>query len=164
MIKEAFLKAADSLFRELKNKPEIISSIKALQLSRSYTALWSNGQEFDTAASERHRRLQVFLTVVRQVYRHQRYSPDVCFYLDGVYRYDWKRGAINITAPGRLHFSVIQQLYGENHQLLVFKLCAILMALCHLFALLLSICTCNTKDYTTLSILVKHCEYTQYMY
>jgi len=35
MIKEAFVEAADSLFRDFKNKPEILSSIKALQLSRS---------------------------------------------------------------------------------------------------------------------------------
>ena len=35
MIKEAFVEAADSLFRDFKNKPEILSSIKVLQLSRS---------------------------------------------------------------------------------------------------------------------------------
>ena len=35
VIKEAFVEAADSLFRDFKNKPEILSSIKALQLSRS---------------------------------------------------------------------------------------------------------------------------------
>ncbi|KAL2087224.1 hypothetical protein ACEWY4_018283 [Coilia grayii] len=35
MVKEAFLEAADSLFRDFKNKPEIMSSIKALQLSRN---------------------------------------------------------------------------------------------------------------------------------
>ena len=35
MIKEAFFEAADSLFRDFKNKQEILSSIKALQLSRS---------------------------------------------------------------------------------------------------------------------------------
>ncbi|KAF7650099.1 hypothetical protein LDENG_00131240 [Lucifuga dentata] len=35
MIKEAFVEAADSLFQDFKNKPEILSSIKALQLSRS---------------------------------------------------------------------------------------------------------------------------------
>ena len=35
MIKEAFVEAADSLFRDFRNKPEILSSIKALQLSRS---------------------------------------------------------------------------------------------------------------------------------
>ena len=35
MIKEAFVEAADSLFRDFKNKPEILSSIKALQLARS---------------------------------------------------------------------------------------------------------------------------------
>ena len=34
MIKEAFVEAADSLFRDFKNKLEISSSIKALQLSR----------------------------------------------------------------------------------------------------------------------------------
>ena len=32
MIKEAFIEAADSLFRDFKNKQEILSSIKALQL------------------------------------------------------------------------------------------------------------------------------------
>ena len=35
MIKEAFVEVADSLFQDFKNKPEILSSIKALQLSRS---------------------------------------------------------------------------------------------------------------------------------
>lgn len=35
MVKEAFAEAADSFFRDFKNKPEILSSIKALQLSRS---------------------------------------------------------------------------------------------------------------------------------
>lgn len=35
MIKEAFLEAADYLFRDFKNKPEIVSSIKSHQLSRS---------------------------------------------------------------------------------------------------------------------------------
>ena len=35
MVKEAFLQAADPLFRDFKNKTEIVSSIKALQLSRS---------------------------------------------------------------------------------------------------------------------------------
>ncbi len=35
IIKEAFTEAADSLFRDFKNKPEILSSVKALQLSRS---------------------------------------------------------------------------------------------------------------------------------
>ena len=35
IIKEAFVEAADSLFWDFKNKPEILSSIKALQLSRS---------------------------------------------------------------------------------------------------------------------------------
>uniref|UniRef100_A0A669C9P0 HAT C-terminal dimerisation domain-containing protein n=1 Tax=Oreochromis niloticus TaxID=8128 RepID=A0A669C9P0_ORENI len=35
MVKEAFVEAADSLFRDFKNKAEITSSIKALQLSRS---------------------------------------------------------------------------------------------------------------------------------
>ncbi|KAJ8352117.1 hypothetical protein SKAU_G00235930 [Synaphobranchus kaupii] len=35
MVKEAFVEAADSLFRDFKNKAEILSSIKALQLSRS---------------------------------------------------------------------------------------------------------------------------------
>lgn len=34
MLKEAFLEAADSLFRDFKNKAEILSSIKAMQLSR----------------------------------------------------------------------------------------------------------------------------------
>ena len=32
MVKEAFIQAADSLFRDFKNKAEILSSIKALQL------------------------------------------------------------------------------------------------------------------------------------
>ncbi|XP_051259245.1 general transcription factor II-I repeat domain-containing protein 2-like [Dicentrarchus labrax] len=35
MIKEAFVEAAESLFQDFKNKPEMVSSIKALQLSRS---------------------------------------------------------------------------------------------------------------------------------
>ena len=35
MIKEAFVEAADSLFQDFNKKPEILSSIKALQLSRS---------------------------------------------------------------------------------------------------------------------------------
>ena len=35
MIKEAFVEAADSLFWDFKNKLEILSSIKVLQLSRS---------------------------------------------------------------------------------------------------------------------------------
>lgn len=35
MVKEAFVEAAYSLFRDFKNKAEILSSIKALQLSRS---------------------------------------------------------------------------------------------------------------------------------
>ncbi len=35
MVKEAFVEAADSLFRDFKNKAEILSSIKALQLSRT---------------------------------------------------------------------------------------------------------------------------------
>ena len=39
MIKEAFVEAADSLFLDFKNKPDILSSIKALQLSRS-TVTW----------------------------------------------------------------------------------------------------------------------------
>ncbi|XP_072769214.1 general transcription factor II-I repeat domain-containing protein 2-like [Nerophis lumbriciformis] len=34
MVKEAFVEAADSLFRNFKNKAEILSSIKAVQLSR----------------------------------------------------------------------------------------------------------------------------------
>lgn len=35
MVKEAFVEAADSLFRDFKNNPEIVSAIKAVQLSRS---------------------------------------------------------------------------------------------------------------------------------
>lgn len=35
MVKEAFVEAADSLFRDFKNKSEILFSIKALQLSRT---------------------------------------------------------------------------------------------------------------------------------
>ena len=35
MIKEAFVEVADSLFQDFKNKPEILSSIKVLQLPRS---------------------------------------------------------------------------------------------------------------------------------
>ena len=35
MVKKAFVEAADSFFRDFKNKGEILSSIKALQLSRS---------------------------------------------------------------------------------------------------------------------------------
>ena len=35
MIKEAFVEATDSLSRDFKNKPELLSSIKALQLSLS---------------------------------------------------------------------------------------------------------------------------------
>ncbi|XP_057190131.1 general transcription factor II-I repeat domain-containing protein 2-like [Triplophysa rosa] len=35
MIKDAFVEAADSLFRDFKNKSEIVSAIKAVQLSRS---------------------------------------------------------------------------------------------------------------------------------
>lgn len=38
-VKEAFVGAADSLFRDFKNKPEILASIKALQLSKS-TVAW----------------------------------------------------------------------------------------------------------------------------
>ena len=34
MVKDAFVEAADTLFRDFKNKAEILSSIKALQLSR----------------------------------------------------------------------------------------------------------------------------------
>ena len=51
------------------------------------------------------------------------------FYLDGVYRYDCKRGAVNNTAherthTGRGHFSVFQKLYQET-QLPVCKLVSI---------------------------------------
>ena len=35
MVKETFIKAADPMFRDFKNKPEISSSINALQPSRS---------------------------------------------------------------------------------------------------------------------------------
>ena len=35
MVKEAFIEAANSMFRDFKNKAEISSSIKALQLSKS---------------------------------------------------------------------------------------------------------------------------------
>lgn len=35
MVKEAFVEAADSLFKDFKNKTEILSSIRALQLSRT---------------------------------------------------------------------------------------------------------------------------------
>ena len=35
MVKEAFIEAANSLFRNFKNKPEILGSIKVLQLSRN---------------------------------------------------------------------------------------------------------------------------------
>ena len=82
-----------------------------------HTALWSNGRGFDTAASDKRRRQRVFLTAMRRVCRHERYSPAMHFYSDDVYRYDWKRGAINITAherthAGRVHFSGIQKLYG----------------------------------------------------
>ena len=35
MVKDEFIEAADSLFRDFKNKPEILGSIKALQLSRN---------------------------------------------------------------------------------------------------------------------------------
>ncbi|KAI9999434.1 hypothetical protein NQD34_018211 [Periophthalmus magnuspinnatus] len=35
MIKEAFVEAANTLFRDFKNKPEILSSIKAIQLSKN---------------------------------------------------------------------------------------------------------------------------------
>ena len=35
MVKEAFIEAADSLFRDFKNKPKSLGSIKALQLSRN---------------------------------------------------------------------------------------------------------------------------------
>ena len=35
MMKEAFVEAADSLFQDFKNKLEILSSLKALQLSQS---------------------------------------------------------------------------------------------------------------------------------
>ena len=76
--------------------------------------------------------------------RHQRHSPVVHFYSDGV------------AQAGRIHFSVIQKLHVENHQLLVCKLCEILMALCHLCALLLSIFVNVTKGYITLSKSVMH--------
>ena len=35
MVKEAFIEAADALFRDYKNKTEIVNAIKAVQLSRS---------------------------------------------------------------------------------------------------------------------------------
>ena len=38
MVKEAFIEAADSMFRDFKNKAEISYSIKALQLSRRTVA------------------------------------------------------------------------------------------------------------------------------
>ena len=122
MIKESFFETADSLFRNFKNKPVILSSIKALQLSRrSDTALWSHGRGrgHDAAALEGHRGLRVFLTAIGWVYRRKWYSPIVHFYLDGVHRYDCKRGAVNNTAHERTHtrrglFSVFQKLYREN--------------------------------------------------
>ena len=90
MIKEAFIEAADSLFQDFKYNLEILSSIKVLQLSRSTVT-----QRCEVMAEDLPQQLQrytarprVYLTAVRRVYRHQRSSPNVHFYLDGVYRYD----------------------------------------------------------------------------
>ena len=54
-VKEAFLEAADSLFQDFKNKLQVLSSIKALQLSRSTVTQRCEvvARGFDTAASER---------------------------------------------------------------------------------------------------------------
>lgn len=55
----------------------------------------------------------------RRVHRHQRYGPDVCFYLDGVDRYDCRRGVINMTAHERNARGerTFFRLNGENQQL-----------------------------------------------
>lgn len=69
MIKEAFVEAADSLFRDFKNKPEILSSVKALQLSRSIVTRRCEVMADDlTAALEGHCGLRVVLIAIRQVY------------------------------------------------------------------------------------------------
>lgn len=46
-MKEAFLEETDLLFRDFKNKPEIQSSIKALQLSRNTVTRRSGGMAVD---------------------------------------------------------------------------------------------------------------------
>ena len=50
MVKEAFIEAADSLFGNFKNKDEIMSEIKDLQLSRSKVTRRFEGMEENLAA------------------------------------------------------------------------------------------------------------------
>ena len=53
-------------------------------------------------------------------------TAQLCIFCpDDVYRYDCKRGAINITAHERMHEG---KTLWRNHQLPVCKLCAVLMA------------------------------------
>lgn len=47
IVKEAFVEAADTLFQDFKNKAKILSSIKALQLSRSTVARRSEAMAQD---------------------------------------------------------------------------------------------------------------------
>lgn len=118
MVKEAFVAAAKLVvFRDFKNKPEILSSIKVKKYS--YTAQGSHGRGFDQATLEGYRGLRVFLTAIGRVNRREWHSPVVHFYSDDVSRYDCKRGAVNSTAHERTHarrenFSVFQKRYREN--------------------------------------------------
>ena len=139
-------------FKKKKNKLEILSSIKVLQLSRSTVT-----QHCELIAEDLTQQLQRDIADCElDESTDTRDTAQLCVYSGGVYRYDWRRGAINITAherthAGRGHFSVIQKLYGETHQLPVCELCAILMAVCHLSALLLSL-QCALPRVTLLSI------------
>ena len=116
---------------DFENKPEILSAIKTLQLSRNKVTPWSHSWGFDTAALEGHRRLWEFLTPIGWVHRHNWNSIVVYFYSDGVHWYDSKTEAVNNTGherthTGRGHFSLFQKLREKKKtELLMCKLVSV---------------------------------------
>ena len=118
MIKEAFIEAADLLFLDFKKTPEILSSIKALQLSRT-TVTWHGEVMAEVLTQQLWKDIahcEHFLLQLDE-------STDVndtsqmCIFIRMVfYRYDCKRLAVNNssyerTHAGRAHFSIFQKLY-----------------------------------------------------
>ena len=157
MIKEAFVETADSLFQDIKNKPEVLSSIKVLQLLRSTVTQRCEAMAEDLT-QQRQREIADCKCFSLQLDKSTDTSDtdQMCISIQVVFT-DIDITAHERTHARRGHFSVIQKLCLENHQLPVCKLCTVLMAVCHLCALLLSIFMCSTKGYTTLSISVMHC-------
>ena len=126
------MKRLTCCFGTLKNKPEILSSIKALQLSIT-TVTW----HCEVIAEDLTQQLWKNFADCEHFLLQLDESTDVndtsqlCIFVRMVfYRYSCKRGAVNNTAherthARRAHFSVFQKLYRKNPAPSVQKLVSI---------------------------------------